>query len=82
MGFGAFVGAMVSVVPAAIAGTVVAGITCSVTMGAVEIITGACDVEKETADNMAHTAGGAAGLGAGVWTTCKIIGAVYSALDD
>ena len=82
MNFGQFLGTTVVLVPAAIVGSIVGGLAAGITAGGVDALTSACDVEKETAENMSGCAAGVVGLGTGIWVTGKIIGAVYDSLAD
>lgn len=82
MNFGQFLGTAVVLVPAAVIGSIAGGLAAGFTAGAVDTLTDACEVEKETAENMSGCAAGVVGLGAGVWVAGKIIGAVYDSLAD
>lgn len=82
MNFGQFLGTAIVLVPAAIVGSIAGGLAAGVTAGTVDAAASACDIEKETADNMSGCAAGVVGIAAGAWVAGKIIGAVYDSLAD
>ena len=78
----AMIAAVASVIPAMVIGSVAGGLAGGATAIASGSIANACGASNETADTTASIVGSATYYGVGLYTTCKIVGAVYDAFND